>query len=115
MGYTRLLVYLVGLVVVVLAAWLFLTQTPVADVLPAGVALAIVLLLVGIGIMASARSINDARYSRRVHRDDLGRAGGAAYTRVYDTGAPRDVVVDRARVVDEPVSGDTIVEERRWD
>lgn len=115
MGYTRLLVYLVGLILVVTAAWIFLTQTPVGNVVPSGVALAIILLLVGIGIMASAKSINDARYSRRVIRD-----GPTAPVNTYATRRAYgpmggEAVVDRTTVVNEPVSGETYVEERRWD
>lgn len=112
MGYARLAVYLTGLLVVVLAAWVFLTQTPVGDSIPAGVALAIILLLVGVGVMASAKSINDTRYSRRIVHDTD--APPATYTtrRTYDA-APG--AVDRTRVVNEPATGETYVEERRFD
>ena len=119
MGYTRLLVYLVGLILVVTAAWIFLTQTPLGSAIPSGVALAIILLLVGVGVMASAKSINDARYSRRVVHDGDAPAPpvntyAGTTTRVYDRPAT-GTVVDRTRVVNEPVSGETYVEERRWD
>lgn len=113
MGYSRLAIHLVGLVVVVLAAWIFLTQTPVGKALPYSVALALILLLVGIGVMASASSINDARYSRRVVRDNL---GGPAVTerRVYNTGPAYGTTTER--IVDQPpATGETVVEERRLD
>ena len=116
MGYSRLAIYLVGLVVVVLATWIFLTQTPVGQAIPFGVALALILLLVGIGIMASASSINDARYSRRVVRDNMGGGPGLTERRVYNTG-PNTYVGDR--VVEERTAiaphGETIVEEKRLD
>ena len=120
MGYTRLLVYLVGLILVVMAAWIFLTRTPLGASIPSSVALAIILLLVGIGVMASAKSINDARYSRRIVQDGgpavppVNTYPGGTTTRVYDRPAT-ETVVDRTRVVNEPVSGETYVEERRWD
>lgn len=112
MGATRLAIYLVGLVIVVLAAWVFLTQTPIGKSVPATVAIAIILLLVGVGVMASARSVNDSRYTRRVTSDTM----GAPATRVYDTRGPaygdRTVV---EREVAPPASGETVYEERRFD
>jgi hypothetical protein len=95
-----------------------LTQTPVGRNVPSSVALVVILLLVGIGIMASARSINDSRTTRRVVRDS-GFGGGPGYvapparvyeppTRVYDSRYATDFV---------PPPGDsqTVVEERRMD
>jgi thiol:disulfide interchange protein len=96
MGTARLAIYLVGLVVVVAAVWVFLTQTAVGRSVPAGMALAIILLLVGIGVMASARSINDRRVTSRVTHDaPLG---------------PR-----YAPPAEYEASGETVVEERRYD
>lgn len=99
MGTARLAIYLVGLVAVVVAAWILLTMTPVNEFVSPGLALALILLIVGIGIMASAKSINDARVSRRVvHDTDAG-----AYPRtgtVYEDGTVRS---------------ERVVEERRWD
>jgi thiol:disulfide interchange protein len=95
MGTARLAIYLVGLVIVVAAVWVFLTQTAVGRSVPAGLALAIILLLVGIGVMASARSINDRRVTSRVVHD-----APPAYGRV-----DRDISVE----------GETVVEERRYD
>ena len=108
MGTSRLAVYLVGLVVVVAAVWVFLTQTPVGQAIPSGVALALILLLVGIGIMASARSLNDRRSVHRVVHD--GPTVGAPPARVYDTRYTRyeDAAVP-------PAHGETVVEERRFD
>ncbi|HUR70137.1 MAG TPA: hypothetical protein VM370_12910 [Candidatus Thermoplasmatota archaeon] len=65
MGFARLTLYIIGLIVVVMAAWIFLTQTPIAKTIPAGVALAIILLLVGIGVMAGARAMDDTYTTRR--------------------------------------------------
>jgi len=105
MGYAKLALYLVGLIVVVAAAWIFLTETPVREDVPPGVALAIILLLVGIGIMAGARSMDDTFISRRrvVHDADYGDA----------TYAPR---AGTTTVVNPPTetTRETIVEERRY-
>ncbi|HWH09382.1 MAG TPA: hypothetical protein VNX21_09290 [Candidatus Thermoplasmatota archaeon] len=105
MGSARLAVYLVGLVVVVAAVWVFLTQTPVGQAIPSGVALALILLLVGIGIMASARSLNDRRSVHRVVHDGPGYGPpvASAYERRTTYDAP------------PPVHGETVVEERRFD
>ena len=107
MGATRLAIYAVGLAVVVIAAWVFLTQTPVGQAIPSSVALVLILLLVGIGIMAAANSINESRVTRRVVREGApGYVAPPAYERrVYDT---RDYV-------EPPASGETVVEERRFD
>jgi len=109
MGTARLAIYLVGLVVVVAAAWVFLTQTAVGRTVPAGVALAIILLLVGVGVMASARSINESRSTRRVVHDY---AGSPTYVdRTYVPPAPAyETVVPPAVGSDE-----TIVDERRYE
>ena len=112
MGATRIAVYLVGLLLVVVAAWVFLTQTDVGRTVPAGVGLALILLLVGIGVMASAKSINDSRISRRVVHDTTG-------PRVYDTRyagpAAGPVVGPAVAPYDRVVEGETYVEERRYD
>ena len=107
MGTARLAVYLVGLVVVTVAVWVFLTQTPIGRAIPSGVALALILLLVGIGIMASARTLNDRRSLHRVVHDGPTVAPSA---RVYDTRYTRyeDSVVP-------PTVGETVVEERRYE
>ena len=115
MGATRIAVYLVGLLLVVGAAWVFLTQTDVGRMVPAGVGLALILLLVGIGIMASAKSINDSRSTHRVVHESVGGMGPAAVgpPPVYDTryaAGPAVGPYDR-RVVE----GETVVEERRFD
>ena len=109
MGTARLAVYLVGLVVVTVAVWVFLTQTPIGQAIPSGVALALILLLVGIGIMASARSLNDRRSLHRVVHDGPTVAAPPP-ARVYDTRYTRyeDSVVP-------PASSETVVEERRYD
>lgn len=117
MGYTNLAVYLVGLLVVVVAAWIFLTQTPIAGAIPGGVALALILLLVGIGIMASARSVRESRHLRRVSYDGPG--VGPARERVVEreTYPARSVerVHDRSDAYPPPASGQTVVEERRYE
>jgi len=106
MAYTRLLLYLVGLLIVVAAAWIFLTQTPVGEVIPAGVALALILLLVGIGIMAGARAMDDTGYARRrrvVHDADYVAPVAPARTTTYHEPAV------------PPTTGTTeYVEERRF-
>ena len=120
MGYARLGLYIAGLIVVVLAAWVFLTQTEVGRVVPGGVALALILLLVGIGVMASAKSINDSRVTRRVAHDG---GIGATTTRTYETGAPPVAptygasTIERRTTYDTPAvpPGETVVEERRYD
>jgi peptidoglycan/LPS O-acetylase OafA/YrhL len=100
MGTARLAIYLVGLVVVVAGVWVLLTQTPFGRGIPASVVLAVMLLLVGIGVMAAARSINDRRsLSRVVHE---GAPGRVVDTR-YDT------------YVAPPAETETVVEERRYD
>ncbi|MEA3198998.1 MAG: hypothetical protein QOE90_426 [Thermoplasmata archaeon] len=110
MGATRLALYLVGLVIVVVAAWVFLTQTPVGRQVPSSLALVLILLLVGIGVMAAASNINESRVTRRVVREGApGYVAPPAYERrVYDTRyAPG--------YVEPPVDGETIVDERRFD
>lgn len=101
-SYTRLAIYMVGLVVITVAAWVFLTQTEIGRSIPSGVALALILLLVGVGIMASATEIRDSRSLRRVVHDAP--PGGVVretrYGTTYDTTVP-------------PPSGETVVEERR--
>lgn len=92
MGLARLAVYLTGLALVVAAAWIFLTQTELGSSLPAGIALAVLLLLVGIGVMASAKSINDRRETRRVVHEGAPAPGYAGYTRTDDV-----IVEDRRR------------------
>lgn len=110
MGYARLALYLIGLIVVVAAAWIFLTETPVGEAVPPGVAFALILLLVGIGIMAGARSMDDTFYSRRrVVRD-------GDYTDRPGYVAPGYVAP--GTVVNPPTTYDatreTVVEERRY-
>ena len=112
MGYARLAIYVIGLMIVVMAAWIFLTQTPLGETIPAGVALAMILLLVGIGVMAAARSIDDTFYSRRrVVRDDgVGANVAPGYV------APGYVAP--GTVVNPPTTYDTtretVIEERRF-
>jgi thiol:disulfide interchange protein len=109
MGTARLAVYLVGLILVVAAVWVFLTQTAPGRQVPPGLALAIILLLVGIGVMASARSVNDQRSVRRVVHE-----GGPYYAGPPATPyVEREVVRDGAYV--PPVDRETVVEERRYD
>lgn len=109
MGLSRMAVYLVGLVVVVAAVWVLLTQTQLGDVVPSGVALAIILLLVGIGVMASARSLNDTRHVSRVVHDGPGVVAPP----------PARVVEDRTYSAYDtgvaPATRETVVEERRYD
>lgn len=106
MGYARLALYMLGLIIVVAAAWIFLTQTPIADDIPVGVSLALVLLLVGVGVMAGARAMDDTFYSRRrVVRE--GDYAAPPATAARTTATYRDDVVP-------PASGETIVEERRY-
>lgn len=63
----RLAIYVVGLLFVLAAAWVFLTQTSARASAPGGIPLAILLLVVGIGIMASTQAM--AR--RRARRDAI--------------------------------------------
>jgi hypothetical protein len=114
MGATRLAVYLIGLLLVVAAAWVFLTQTPVGRQVPASLALVLILLLVGIGVMAAANSINESRVTRRVVRDTAPGYAAPPYAppgyvdrRVYDTRYAPDYV--------PPAEGETLVDERRYD
>lgn len=96
MGLARLAVYLTGLILVVGAAWVFMTRTEVGASLPAGIALAIILLLVGIGVMASARNLNDRTETRRVVREG-GPAPGAPLPGDREVVRERDVVYDERR------------------
>lgn len=59
MALLRLALYVIGLALVVTAAWLFTAGVPRADELSAKIALALMLLLVGIGIMASVRAFEE--------------------------------------------------------
>lgn len=103
MGAARLAIYLIGLLAVVAAAWILLTQTPLGDSIPSGVAIALILLIVGIGVMASAKSVNDTRTTRRVVHDGPGYVAPPPAGGVYDTR------------YEAPYSGETVVEERRFD
>lgn len=109
MSYSRLAIYLVGLVVVAIAAWMFLTQTEIGRAVPIGVTWALILLLVGVGVMASASSIRDSRTTRRVTHDGPAYAEPRAYDTRYGT-APYAGVPPPP-----PASGETIVDERRYD
>ena len=117
MAYTRFLLYMVGLLIVVAAAWIFLTQTPVGDAIPAGVALALIHLLVGIGVMAGARAMDDTFYARRrrvTHDADyVAPTVPAARTTTYHE--PAHTTTYREPAV-PPVTGGTseVVEERRY-
>lgn len=110
MGTARLAIYLVGLVVIVAGIWVLLIRTPLGRTVPAGVALALILLVVGIGVMASARSINESRTTRRVSHDHAGAPG---------YGEPRYAVPPppASNAVTPPAVGEseTIVEEHRYD
>lgn len=117
MAYTRSILYMVGLLIVVAAAWVFLTQTPVGDTIPASVALALILLLVGVGVMASARAMDDTFYARRrrvVHdADPLAPTVPAARTTTYRE--PAYATTYREPAVPPPTSGtEEYVEERRY-
>jgi thiol:disulfide interchange protein len=110
MGATRIAIYLVGLLLVVGAAWVFLTQTDAGRSVPAGVGVALILLLVGIGVMASAKSINDSRVSRRVVHDSS--TGPRTYDTRYAGPATGPVVGPSTGPY---VENETYVEERRYD
>lgn len=104
MGIARLAIYLIGLVVVVAAAWIFLTQTEWGQQVPGGLALALILLIVGIGVMASASQFNDRRETRRIVHD-----AGPAHVH----GGRREVVHDD--VYEPRTSSETFIDERRYD
>ena len=116
MGTTRLTIYLVGLVVIVAAAWVFLTQTTLGRAIPAGIALTLILLLVGVGVMASARNINESRRTRRVTQDFAGTPGYAEPRYVVPPPPVYGAVATQPPPVPPP-SGDseTIIDERRYD
>ncbi|MFA5861459.1 MAG: hypothetical protein WDA16_07160 [Candidatus Thermoplasmatota archaeon] len=109
---TRLTLYLVGLVVIVAAVWVALTMTPLGRQVPSSVALVLILLVVGIGVMASARNINESRRTSHVVHDGTmppvatGRVTGTRY-------APPGYVERETYVEPAPVSSETIVDERR--
>ena len=112
MGFTRLAIYIIGLLLVVAAAWVFLTQTPFSDDIPAGVALAIILFLVGLGVMVSANALDDTFYRRRVVRDDYGSAVTPARSTTYHEPARTTTYTEPGSVT--PRTGETVVEERRY-
>lgn len=118
MAYTRFLLYMVGLLIVVAAAWIFLTQTPLGDNVPAGVALALILLLVGIGVMAGARAMDDTFYSRRrrvTHDAGYVAPPAAPATRTTTYHEPAHTTTYHEPVVPPATGGtDEVVEERRY-
>ena len=115
MAFARLMLYMVGLLIVVAAAWIFMTQTPVGDAIPAGVALAIILLLVGVGVMAGARAMDDTFYSRRrrvTHDADYAAPPATARTTTYHEPARTTTYTQPTA---PPVGGTSeVVEERRF-
>jgi uncharacterized membrane protein len=52
-------VYLVGLVLVLAAIWVLLTQTGLAAIVPVGIIAVALLILLGIGIMRGAATIEE--------------------------------------------------------
>lgn len=87
---TRILAYVVGLAIVVAGIYVLFTQTPLADYIPGGVVLAIVLLVIGLGVMMLSTSFTSPRAvvtDRTVERT----AYPSTYTRPY---AEREVVYD---------------------
>lgn len=113
MSYSRLAIYLVGLVVVALALWVFLTQTAIGRSIPSGVAWALILLLVGVGIMASASSIRDSRSLHRVVHD-----GGPNYAVPPPPPGPASTYERRTTydpAYSPPRTGETVIEDRRYD
>lgn len=106
MGYTRLAIYLGGVAILVLAAWVLLTQTGIADVIPVGVVIAVMLLIVGIGVIAASRSVDDRRFTRRVvHDGSPMEPGRRVVHRTYEDDVDTTYAEPR----------ETIVEERRYD
>lgn len=53
-----MIVWVIGLAVLITAMWVAWTQTPLNDFLPAGVALAVALVIVAVAIFALARSLD---------------------------------------------------------
>ncbi|MCA1814247.1 MAG: hypothetical protein LC624_09915 [Halobacteriales archaeon] len=76
----RFAVYLVGLLLVLAAIWVLLTQTGLAAIVPVGVIAVALLVLLGVGIMRGAMTIDE-------HHHDM----------------PREVVETRQQVGDTEV------------
>lgn len=113
MGFAKLALYLIGLLVVVAAAWIFLTQTPVSDVISPGVALAVILLIVGIGVMVSANAIDD-RFTRRRVTHEGGDYVAPGYVAPPAATTRTTTYHEGGTYVEPPRSGETITEERRY-
>lgn len=93
---TRILAYVVGLAIVVAGIYVLFTQTPLADYIPAGVVLAIVLLVIGLGVMMLSTSFTGPRAivtDRTVERTVPAVPTTRPYTErevVYDSERPRE-------------------------
>jgi hypothetical protein len=57
----RLIVWIVGLALVIAAAWVLWTMTAVSELVPWGVFVAVVLVILGVGIMGAANQIRGER------------------------------------------------------
>lgn len=54
---TKIILYLVGLALVIAGIFVLFTQTPLADYIPVGVVFAVVLLVLGLGVMIMGTSV----------------------------------------------------------
>lgn len=90
-----LAVYFVGLIVVLAAFWVLFTQTGLEEFIPMTVAIALVLLIVGIAVMASSDRFSPSRRA-------------AVGTVVREDRVVRD------RIAPETQSYERVEEERRW-
>lgn len=69
-----LTIWFVGLVVVLAGIWVLFTETPLADFVPLGITLAVLLVLLGVGVMAASRRFRASgslRHETYVHEPHL--------------------------------------------
>lgn len=63
---TKFAVYMIGLLLVVAAGYVLLTQTGVSAYVPAGIILVALLLLLGLGIMGGSQRIDNSTPTREI-------------------------------------------------
>ena len=62
----RFAVYMIGLLIVVAALFVLITQTGLAQVIPLGILAAALVIILGIGVMSAATSVDEHPVGREI-------------------------------------------------